>query len=69
MYPLRGNTDAVVEWSSGSVLRLFLVALSEGERPVFLTCYHDTIVQAYPTPDDGTVPLPFPYLFIMATHK
>ena len=69
MHPLQGSTDAVVEWFNGSALRLFLAALSEDERPVFLTRYRDMIAQAYPELDDGTVLLPFPRLFIVATRK
>ena len=69
MHPLQGSTDAVVEWFNGSALRLFLAALSEDERPVVLTRYRDMIAQAYPALDDGTVLLPFPRLFIVATRK
>jgi trans-aconitate 2-methyltransferase len=69
MHPLQGGADAVVEWFKGSALRPFLAALSEDERPVFLTRYRDMIAQAYPALDDGTVLLPFPRLFIVATRK
>ncbi|CAJ0718984.1 Trans-aconitate 2-methyltransferase [Ralstonia edaphis] len=69
MHPLQGGADAVVEWFKGSALRPFLAALSEDERPAFLTRYRDAIAQAYPALDDGTVLLPFPRLFIVATHK
>ncbi|ENZ78744.1 hypothetical protein OR214_01261 [Ralstonia pickettii OR214] len=69
MHPLQGGVDAVVEWFKGSALRPFLAALSEDERPVFLTRYRDMIARAYPALDEGTVLLPFPRLFIVATRK
>ncbi|MRT00526.1 trans-aconitate 2-methyltransferase [Ralstonia pickettii] len=68
-HPLRGGADAVVEWLKGTGLRPFLAALNEAERPVFLARYRDAIAAAYPALDDGTVLLPFPRLFIVATRK
>jgi len=69
-HPLRGGADAVVEWFKGSALRPFLAALDDDtERNTFLARYRDAVAQGYPAQDDGTVLLPFPRLFIVATRK
>ena len=68
-HPLRGGADAVVEWLKGTGLRPFLAALNEDERGAFLTRYREEIAKAYPALGDGTVLLPFPRLFIVATRK
>ena len=68
-HPLRGGADAVVEWFKGSALRPFLAALNEQERDGFLARYREAIASGYPTLEDGTVLLPFPRLFIVATRK
>jgi trans-aconitate 2-methyltransferase len=67
-HPLAGGADAVVEWFKGSALRPFLAGLDDGEQPAFLQRYRDAIAQAYPALADGTVLLPFPRLFIVATR-
>jgi len=67
-HPLAGGADAVVEWFKGSALRPFLAALDENERAAFVERYRDAVAQAYPALDDGTVLLPFPRLFIVATR-
>ncbi|MFP3497181.1 trans-aconitate 2-methyltransferase [Pseudomonas sp. SIMBA_059] len=66
-HPLADHA-AVVEWFKGSALRPFLAPLSEDERADFLQQYTARITQAYPALDDGTVLLPFPRLFIIATR-
>ncbi|MDE1181577.1 trans-aconitate 2-methyltransferase [Paraburkholderia sp.] len=66
-HPL-ADADAVVEWFKGSALRPFLAALDAGEQTAFLSEYRDAIAQAYPAQPDGTVLLPFPRLFIVATR-
>ncbi|KAA1012084.1 trans-aconitate 2-methyltransferase [Paraburkholderia panacisoli] len=66
-HPLAG-ADAVVEWFKGSALRPFLAKLDAAEQSAFLQCYRDEIAAAYPALDDGTVLLPFPRLFIVATR-
>nr|WP_239007157.1 trans-aconitate 2-methyltransferase [Burkholderia diffusa] len=70
-HPLRGGADAVVEWFKGSALRPFLAALDESERDAFVARYRDALAgpDGYPLLDDGTVLLPFPRLFIVATRK
>lgn len=69
-HPLAGGADAVVEWFKGSALRPFLAELDEngGEQAEFLQRYRDAIELAYPALADGTVLLPFPRLFIVATR-
>lgn len=65
---LAGGAAAVVEWFKGSGLRPFLDPLSEKERSGFLDLYQAAMAQAYPAFADGTVLLPFPRLFILATR-
>ncbi|MFM0336682.1 trans-aconitate 2-methyltransferase [Paraburkholderia fungorum] len=67
-HPLAGGADAVVEWFKGSALRPFLAELDDGERAGFLVRYRDEIARAYPALEDGTVLLPFPRLFMVATR-
>ncbi|MFM0206658.1 trans-aconitate 2-methyltransferase [Paraburkholderia sediminicola] len=67
-HPLAGGADAVVEWFKGSALRPFLAELDDSEEGAFLERYRDTVAQAYPALPDGTVLLPFPRLFIVATR-
>lgn len=67
-HPLAGGADAVVEWFKGSALRPFLAKLDDAERSAFLTRYTGEIAKAYPALADGTVLLPFPRLFVIATR-
>jgi trans-aconitate 2-methyltransferase len=67
-HPLAGGAGAVVEWFKGSGLRPFLDPLNEEERGAFLERYTAAVAQAYPALPDGTVLLPFPRLFIVATR-
>ena len=64
---LAGGTDAVVEWFKGSGLRPFLAPLDAAEREGFLAAYRAALVDAYPMLGDGSVLLPFPRLFFVAT--
>ncbi|AZE96885.1 Trans-aconitate 2-methyltransferase [Pseudomonas orientalis] len=59
---------AVVEWFKASALRPFLAPLNDDEKAAFLQAYQARITQAYPALVDGTVLLPFPRLFIIATR-
>lgn len=68
-HPLHGGADAVVEWFKGSALRPFLAALDDDKRSAFLARYREAVAVGYPALDDGTVLLPFPRLFIVATRK
>lgn len=67
-HPLAGGAAAVVEWFKGSGLRPFLAPLGEDEKAAYLARYQAEIARAYPALPDGTVLLPFPRLFIVATR-
>ena len=67
-HPLSGGPEAVVEWFKGSALRPYLAPLDGGEKAAFLARYLAAITQAYPALADGTVLLPFPRLFIVASR-
>jgi trans-aconitate 2-methyltransferase len=67
-HPLAGGHQAVVEWFKGSALRPYLQKLDVEEQTAFLDAYLHAISKAYPALADGTVLLPFPRLFIIATR-
>jgi trans-aconitate 2-methyltransferase len=67
-HPLSGGPDAVVEWFRGTGLQPFLNPLEENERTEFIRQYRNEIAEAYTVYSDGTVVLPFPRLFILATR-
>jgi trans-aconitate 2-methyltransferase len=67
-HPLAGGHAAVVEWFKGSALGPYLQRLDEEARQSFLDAYLHAISEAYPVLDDGTVLLPFPRLFVVATR-
>jgi trans-aconitate 2-methyltransferase len=67
-HPLAGGAAGVVEWFKGSGLRPFLEPLDEAQRVQYLKQYQTAIEQAYPALADGSVLLPFPRLFIVATR-
>lgn len=67
-HPLAGGAPAVVEWFKGSALRPFLTKLDDASREAFLARYTEEIAKAYPALADGTVLLPFPRLFVVATR-
>ena len=67
-YHVLPDLDAIVEWFKGSALRPFLAPLDEVERRDFLASYREVIAPAYPQRRDGSVLLPFPRLFFVATR-
>jgi len=67
-HPLAQGASGVVEWFKGSGLRPFLQPLDDTEKTQFLKQYLAAVEQAYPVLPDGSVLLPFPRLFIVATR-
>jgi trans-aconitate 2-methyltransferase len=67
-HPLAGGADAIVEWFKGSALRPYLSPLTAEEQTEFLSRYRQAVEKAYPAMSDGTVMLPFPRVFIVATR-
>jgi trans-aconitate 2-methyltransferase len=67
-HQLSGGAAAIVEWFKGSGLRPFLALLDAAERYAFLAQYEALLARAYPASPDGTVLLPFPRLFFVATR-
>ncbi|MFJ2320074.1 trans-aconitate 2-methyltransferase [Pseudomonas sp. NPDC087817] len=68
-HQLVGGAAGVVEWFKGSGLIPFLSPLTESERAQYLQQYLTEIEKAYPAMADGSVLLPFPRLFIVATRE
>jgi len=66
-HPLAG-ANAIVEWFKSTGLRPFLDPLEAEEKAEFLKRYEDAVAKAHPALPDGTVLLPFPRLFIIATR-
>ncbi len=67
-HPLAGGPAAVVEWFKGSGLRPFLEPLDEAEKAQYLAQYLEALEPFFPVLADGSVLLPFPRLFIVATR-
>ncbi|KND58004.1 Trans-aconitate 2-methyltransferase [Candidatus Paraburkholderia schumanniana] len=67
-HPLEGGIDAIIEWFKGSALRPFLARLDAQEATAFLDRYRAGLKTACTVLEDGTVLLPFPRLFIVATR-
>jgi trans-aconitate 2-methyltransferase len=67
-HPLVGGAGAIVEWLKATGLRPFLQPLNDDERSAFLERYQAALAKAYAVFPDGTVLLPFPRLFIVATR-
>ncbi|SAL03322.1 trans-aconitate 2-methyltransferase [Caballeronia ptereochthonis] len=67
-HPLEGGIDAIIEWFKGTGLRPFLARLDAQETPAFLERYRAGLKSAYTVLGDGTVLLPFPRIFIVATR-
>ncbi|MBA4271597.1 MAG: trans-aconitate 2-methyltransferase [Pseudomonas sp.] len=67
-HQLSDGAAGVVEWFKGSGLIPFLSPLTESERAQYLEQYLAEVEKAYPALADGSVLLPFPRLFIVATR-
>jgi len=65
---IAGGAAGVVEWFKGSALRPYLAALDAEEQKAFLKRYQAEVGTAYPALADGSVLLPFPRLFFVATR-
>jgi trans-aconitate 2-methyltransferase len=65
---IAGGGAGVVEWFKGSALRPYLTALDDTEQKAFQARYLTEVEKAYPARLDGTVLLPFPRLFFVATR-
>jgi trans-aconitate 2-methyltransferase len=61
------DVGGVVEWFKGSALPPFLAPLSANEQVDFLALYREAIAPDYAPRADGSVLLPFPRLFFVAT--
>ncbi len=66
-HPLAG-IQGVIEWFSGSGLRPFLARLEADEQSEFLARYANALERTYPLLQDGSILLPMPRLFIVATR-
>jgi trans-aconitate 2-methyltransferase len=67
-HQLSGGAAGIVEWFKGSGLIPFLSPLSGEEQAQYLQQYLAAVSEAYPALPDGSVLLPFPRLFIVATR-
>lgn len=67
-HELADGERGVVEWFKGSALRPYLDRLGESLDERFLERYERAIAGAYSKLSGGTVLLPFPRLFIVATR-
>ena len=67
-YHRLAGAGAVVDWFRSTGLRPFLAPLDAAGQAAFLDRYRVAVADAYPALPDGTVLLPFPRLFIVATR-
>jgi trans-aconitate 2-methyltransferase len=65
---LKDGPSGIVEWFKGSALRPFLDPLDDGEKQAYLARYTSMVTQVQPALPDGSVLLPFPRLFMVATR-
>jgi trans-aconitate 2-methyltransferase len=67
-HPLAGGVAGIVEWFSGTGLRPYLEPLDAAAQAEFLQRYIAAIGRVYQPLADGTVLLPLPRLFFVATR-
>ncbi|GAB3673075.1 trans-aconitate 2-methyltransferase [Salinisphaera aquimarina] len=67
-HPLADGLDGIVEWFKGSALRPFLDRLDARQAELFLARYRSALESTYTPFPDGSLLLPFPRLFIVATR-
>ncbi len=67
-HPLAGGVAAIVDWFKGTGLIPFLKPLLPDEQAIYLQTYREELDRHYKPLTDGTVILPFPRLFIVATR-
>lgn len=60
--------NPVAEWTKGTWLRPFLVALSDKEAQAFEQAYRERVAAAYPRQADGRILFPFRRLFLIAVR-
>ncbi len=65
---LPGGPAAIVDWFRSTGLRPFLAPLTAPEQIDFLADDLGRLAPLYPPAADGTVLLPFPRLFLVATR-
>lgn len=63
------SADAIAEWLNSTGLRPFLEPLDVNGQKEFLDRYLRELRQAYPPRRDGSVLLPFPRFFFVATRR
>ena len=66
-HTLPGGIDGIIEWFKGSALGPYLKPLDKDEQTEFLQVYREKLGTAYALLPDGSVLLPFPRLFFVAT--
>jgi len=65
---LPGGATEITEWFKGTALRPYLEVLDADEIPRFLHQFQQSVAEAYPARSNGSILLPFPRLFFVATR-
>src|SRR4051812_8257881 len=65
---LPGGAMDITEWFKGTALRPYLDLLDADEAPRFLRRFQHSVAEAYPAMSNGSILLPFPRLFFVATR-
>jgi trans-aconitate 2-methyltransferase len=67
-HSLAGGAADITEWFKGAALRPYLDLLDATEQLEFLQRFQESVADTYSTMPDGSVLLPFPRLFFVATR-